>query len=220
MREVFATPRSRIGRSSNQEVWPSLGRIDIFVSERSLVPSLAATYRPLLGEAHGGYTFCATASWILLQPYLQTHYTNVPKPTINYSSLLRWLTQMQGVEIELGGFKGRTNKLVDGCYSWWVGGCVVLVEGLLGVGFAGTGKDHAPDGSNQNEDEDAWDDVDGQYHSILWFKTAQQCALCIRLSVQSTSPTRICLICRPARGRWSSGQTTQVSSPSYPLSAP
>ncbi|KAJ3559310.1 hypothetical protein NM688_g417 [Phlebia brevispora] len=33
--------------------------------------------RPPLGEAHGGYTFCAAASWILLRP------------------LLRWLVQMQ-----------------------------------------------------------------------------------------------------------------------------
>ena len=27
-----------------------------------------------------------------------------------------------------GGFDGRTNKLVDACYSWWVGGCWSLIE--------------------------------------------------------------------------------------------
>ena len=27
-----------------------------------------------------------------------------------------------------GGFAGRTNKLVDACYSWWVGGCWSLIE--------------------------------------------------------------------------------------------
>lgn len=27
-----------------------------------------------------------------------------------------------------GGFSGRTNKLVDACYSWWVGGCWSLIE--------------------------------------------------------------------------------------------
>jgi prenyltransferase beta subunit len=33
-------------------------------------------------------------------------------------TLLRWLVQVQGVtEAELGGFKGRTKKLVDGYYS-------------------------------------------------------------------------------------------------------
>jgi prenyltransferase beta subunit len=37
---------------------------------------------------------------------------------------------MQGLDIELGGFKGRTNKLVDGCYSWWCGGSFSLLEAL------------------------------------------------------------------------------------------
>lgn len=27
-----------------------------------------------------------------------------------------------------GGFAGRTNKLVDACYSWWVGGCWAIIE--------------------------------------------------------------------------------------------
>ena len=31
-----------------------------------------------------------------------------------------------------GGFSGRTNKLVDACYSWWVGGCWSLIEAALG----------------------------------------------------------------------------------------
>ena len=30
-----------------------------------------------------------------------------------------------------GGFSGRTNKLVDGCYSHWVGGCWPLIEAAL-----------------------------------------------------------------------------------------
>ena len=98
--------------------------------------------RPPLGEAHGGYTFCATASWVLLQPYVQTYYPAkaLPQPRIDLHGLLRWATHMQGTDIELGGFRGRTNKLVDGCYSWWVGGCVVLVEGLLGIGAHAEGK--------------------------------------------------------------------------------
>jgi protein farnesyltransferase subunit beta len=36
----------------------------------------------------------------------------------------------QGEAIEAGGFRGRSNKLVDGCYSWWVGGGVPVVEAL------------------------------------------------------------------------------------------
>lgn len=118
--------------------------------------------RPPLGEAHGGYTFCATASWVLLQPYIKMHYPaqSLPPPTIDYMMLLRWCTQMQGSDIELGGFRGRTNKLVDGCYSWWIGGCVILVEGLLGIGQSGKEQhDTAKDG----EDEHGWDDVDGAF---------------------------------------------------------
>ena len=38
---------------------------------------------------------------------------------------------MQGEAIEAGGFKGRANKLVDGCYSWWVGGGLPVLEALL-----------------------------------------------------------------------------------------
>ena len=30
-----------------------------------------------------------------------------------------------------GGFQGRTNKLVDGCYSFWQGGLVQVVQMLI-----------------------------------------------------------------------------------------
>ncbi len=29
-----------------------------------------------------------------------------------------------------GGFNGRTNKLVDGCYSFWQGGVLPLLQSL------------------------------------------------------------------------------------------
>jgi prenyltransferase beta subunit len=29
-----------------------------------------------------------------------------------------------------GGFQGRTNKLVDGCYSFWVGALIPLIEAV------------------------------------------------------------------------------------------
>ncbi|KAL4063931.1 hypothetical protein V8B97DRAFT_1437204 [Scleroderma yunnanense] len=38
--------------------------------------------------------------------------------SLAHDRLIWWLLQMKGGEIELGGFCGRTNKLVDGCYSW------------------------------------------------------------------------------------------------------
>lgn len=30
-----------------------------------------------------------------------------------------------------GGFQGRTNKLVDGCYSFWQGGLVQVIQMLI-----------------------------------------------------------------------------------------
>ncbi|UKZ67728.1 uncharacterized protein TrAtP1_008886 [Trichoderma atroviride] len=45
--------------------------------------------------------------------------------------LISWLSSRQYAPE--GGFSGRTNKLVDGCYSHWVGGCWPLIEaGLSG----------------------------------------------------------------------------------------
>ena len=40
--------------------------------------------------------------------------------------LISWLSARQYAPE--GGFAGRTNKLVDGCYSHWVGGCWPLIE--------------------------------------------------------------------------------------------
>ncbi|KZT64521.1 terpenoid cyclases/Protein prenyltransferase [Daedalea quercina L-15889] len=133
------------------------------------------TPRPVLGEAHGGYTFCALASWLFLQPYIRIRYqstaagisagVNHVPPTINVRTLLRWLTNMQGTGIELGGFKGRTNKLVDGCYSWWVGGCFSLVDGLLGGASTATREPsnetatHAGNPPASTEDSE-WHDID------------------------------------------------------------
>ena len=62
-------------------------------------------------EAHGGYTYCALATLNLL-----ISSSNL-SPHINTSNLLYWLTAQQVQSI--GGFRGRTNKLVDGCYSFW-----------------------------------------------------------------------------------------------------
>ena len=83
---------------------------------------------------------------------------------------------MQGSEAELGGFRGRTNKLVDGCYSWWVGGCVVLVEGLLGLGEHEKGAVHEQEAKEQgkSDEEDAWDDVEGWFY-FLFLMAPPQC---------------------------------------------
>ncbi|KAF9448745.1 terpenoid cyclases/Protein prenyltransferase [Macrolepiota fuliginosa MF-IS2] len=147
--------------------------------------------RPNLGEAHGGYTFCALASWVLLQNYLNLDFSSISgpgdqpesqwdteltrdKPEIDVKKLTRWLVDMQGSEIELGGFKGRTNKLVDGCYSWWCGGAFVLLE-ALGVGglqnltardvevddiYSQAAKGGKGPAGEQTEEHEGWDDID------------------------------------------------------------
>lgn len=45
---------------------------------------------------------------------------------LDMPSLLSWLAQRQ--HVPEGGLAGRSNKLVDGCYSHWIGGCWPLVE--------------------------------------------------------------------------------------------
>lgn len=70
-------------------------------------------------EAHGGYAFCALAALVLLG---KTHFCSL-------KSLLRWIVNKQ-MRLE-GGFQGRTNKLVDGCYSFWQGGAFPLIHAIL-----------------------------------------------------------------------------------------
>lgn len=60
-------------------------------------------------EAHGGYNFCGMAVLILLNSL----------DSIDIERELRWLVNRQ-MKVE-GGFQGRTNKLVDSCYSFWQG---------------------------------------------------------------------------------------------------
>ncbi|EJU01281.1 terpenoid cyclases/Protein prenyltransferase [Dacryopinax primogenitus] len=91
--------------------------------------------RGRLGEAHGGYTYCALASLFLLRPLVPHvfHLIDLPR-------LVRWATGMQGLPVEGAGFRGRTNKLVDGCYSWWVGGMEPLLRELVREKAGGEGE--------------------------------------------------------------------------------
>lgn len=70
-------------------------------------------------EAHGGYTFCCVASLCLLNQL----------PRANVPALLRWLSNKQLTEE--GGFCGRSNKLVDSCYSYWQGAVFPLLHPFL-----------------------------------------------------------------------------------------
>lgn len=67
-------------------------------------------------EAHGGYTYCAIAALYLLKEV----------KSLDKTQLLCWMTARQ-MAVE-GGFQGRENKLVDGCYSFWVGALFPIVD--------------------------------------------------------------------------------------------
>lgn len=70
------------------------------------------------GEAHGGFTFCGVAALALLDR-LQD---------LDVSRLMEWLSQRQ---VQFGGFNGRTNKLIDSCYSFWIGAVFNIVNGYF-----------------------------------------------------------------------------------------
>ncbi|GMM53680.1 protein farnesyltransferase [Maudiozyma humilis] len=76
---------------------------------------------PVGDEAHGGYTFCAVASLFILGR----------SDLIDIEGLMEWCSARQYNE-EMG-LSGRNNKLVDGCYSFWVGATAAMIEALTGV---------------------------------------------------------------------------------------
>eukprot|EP01084_Bolivina_argentea_P254975 428760_1 len=77
-------------------------------------------------EAHGGYAYCGTACYLIIQTHFPHLINN--KNKINLEKLIRWQTfkQMQ----YSGGFQGRTHKLVDACYSFWVGAVFPIIYRL------------------------------------------------------------------------------------------
>ncbi|KAM9293846.1 protein farnesyltransferase subunit beta-like [Gastrophryne carolinensis] len=70
-------------------------------------------------EAHGGYTFCGLAALVILNR------VNL----LDLKSLLHWVAFRQ-MRFE-GGFQGRSNKLVDGCYSFWQAALIPLLHRTL-----------------------------------------------------------------------------------------
>jgi len=100
---------------------------------------------PALAEAHGGYSSCSILAHFLLasanpaQDEASSLGSSFPK-AIDVDAALRWSVLMQGEAIEAGGFRGRSNKLVDGCYSWWVGGGVPVLEELVRRKSAAVGR--------------------------------------------------------------------------------
>ncbi|CAN6660640.1 protein farnesyltransferase subunit beta [Trichomonascus vanleenenianus] len=82
-------------------------------------------------EAHGGYAYCGLAALWLIGG------AEMVKSTIDVSMFVKWLSRRQSQPER--SFSGRSNKLVDGCYSHWVGGCWAIIENVL----PGVSKDHS-----------------------------------------------------------------------------
>ena len=102
-------------------------------------------------EAHGGYTFCALAALRILNSV----------PLIDVDALSSWLARRQmGYE---GGFCGRTNKLVDGCYSFWQGGAVAVLDGW----YNDNNKETVCDSDDKLGREPSFDEVMLQRYILL-----------------------------------------------------
>ena len=94
-------------------------------------------------EAHGAYAFCALACLCMLgspREMIPKWVASGFRPRILFTNarcaryldlplLISWLSSRQ--HAPEGGFSGRTNKLVDGCYSHWVGGCWPLIDAAM-----------------------------------------------------------------------------------------
>lgn len=73
------------------------------------------------GEAHGGFSYCGAASLSFLGR----------KDTLDWDRFHEWISMRQ-MSFE-GGFQGRTNKLVDSCYSFWQGASFYILQDFIGV---------------------------------------------------------------------------------------
>lgn len=76
-------------------------------------------------EAHGGYTFCALAA-LYIMGGLELTGAPTNNASVDLPALVAWLARRQ-MSFE-GGFSGRANKLVDGCYSFWQGGAMAIAS--------------------------------------------------------------------------------------------
>jgi protein farnesyltransferase subunit beta len=120
--------------------------------------------RPTLGEAHGGYAGCAIAAWVMLLPFVEQNEKKgeILTKKVDVNKFMRWLAWMQGEVADVGGFRGRPNKLVDSCYSWWCGSSMAIVESLV---TGAEGDDADPDEveaaqEEEQEPQDEWVDAE------------------------------------------------------------
>lgn len=94
-------------------------------------------------EPHGGYTFCAVAGlWVLGE------FGNKDLNECWGECTRDWLAMRQ-MTFE-GGFNGRSGKLVDNCYSFWIGGTWAVLA--LGEGQNSSEDDYENVGDGDDSD--------------------------------------------------------------------
>ncbi|KAL9581448.1 MAG: hypothetical protein Q9212_003896 [Teloschistes hypoglaucus] len=100
------------------------------------------------GGGHGQISHCAPSYAAILSLAMiggteslklidrKALYVTIRRDTIylDVPMLMSWLSARQ--HAPEGGFAGRTNKLVDGCYSFWVGGCWPFLQAAASEGQA------------------------------------------------------------------------------------
>ncbi|KAJ6734619.1 PROTEIN FARNESYLTRANSFERASE SUBUNIT BETA [Salix purpurea] len=133
-------------------------------------------------EAHGGYTFCGLATMILINE------VNL----LDLAGLIDWVIFRQGVEC---GFQGRVNKLVDGCYSFWQGGVLALLQRIdLVTGeclplFDSGEEDRDSPGNSTSEGEDT-DETSSEADKTCHFKNGDQQDASCSVNYTSSSHAR------------------------------
>jgi protein farnesyltransferase subunit beta len=90
-------------------------------------------------EAHGGYAFCGVAALKILNKL----------DVLDLDALMGWLARRQ-MSFE-GGFSGRSNKLVDGCYSFWQGGAMAITSAMYNKN-----NNNNNNNNNQSDTTDPW----------------------------------------------------------------
>lgn len=154
------------------------------------------TSRAALAEAHGGYASCALNSHFLLasiKPPGVASSLEVDFPSrIDVDGAMRYSVMMQGEAIEGGGFRGRSNKLVDGCYSWWVGGGIPVIEalGLKEKRERKARKAEKVEARIEAEDGEEWEDV---IRKLAYFDLLAKDGSCFSFTtfIKQDSSTRV-----------------------------
>lgn len=90
-------------------------------------------------EAHGGYTFCGVASLVLLGQLQRCNLDALLRWTSNKQQRLEGgfcgryvvLVHLRQIKLSPIHFRNRTNKLVDGCYSFWNGAIIPIIQSWI-----------------------------------------------------------------------------------------